>query len=93
MNKIRFYTLPLTLALSCVFNQGIAQPSGYIPVTDAILQSPADQDWLMWRRTLNDWCYSPLDQINTGNVSDIEMAWSLPLNEGSVQEGTPLVYD
>ena len=36
----------------------------FVPVTDAMLQNPAPADWLMWRRTLNSWGYSPLDQID-----------------------------
>ncbi|MCY4074791.1 MAG: PQQ-dependent dehydrogenase, methanol/ethanol family, partial [Acidobacteria bacterium] len=35
----------------------------FVPVTDAMLQDPAPEDWLMWRRTLDGWGYSPLDQI------------------------------
>ncbi len=31
------------------------------PVTDAMLQNPDPADWLMWRRTLDSWGYSPLD--------------------------------
>ena len=30
-----------------------------VPVTDAVLQNPAPEDWLMWRRTLDGWGYSP----------------------------------
>ena len=30
-------------------------PSEFVPVTDAILQNPADGDWLTWRRTLDSW--------------------------------------
>lgn len=62
------------------------------PVTDSYLQAPADEDWPMWRRTLNGWGCSPLAQIGRHNVGELELAWSLPLNEGAVQEGTPLVY-
>ena len=36
----------------------------FIPVTDATLQEPSPDDWLMWRRTLDGWGYSPLDQID-----------------------------
>ena len=43
----------------------------FVPVTDAMLQNPAPGDWLMWRRTLNSWGYSPLDQINRDNVGDL----------------------
>lgn len=70
----------------------LAQPA-FVPVTDQMLQDPSPNDWMMWRRTLNSWGYSPLDQISRSNVAGLELAWSLPLNEGSVQEGTPLVYD
>jgi PQQ-dependent dehydrogenase (methanol/ethanol family) len=62
------------------------------PVTDAMLAKPPAADWLMWRGTLNSWGYSPLDQINTGNVGLLQMVWTRPLEPGS-QEGTPLVHD
>ena len=35
----------------------------FVPVTDGILQNPAPEVWLMWRRTLDSWGYSPLDPI------------------------------
>ena len=65
---------------------------GFVPVTDAMLQEPDPGDWLMWRRTLDSWGYSPLDQINRDNVAELRMVWTRPLAEG-IQEGTPLVYD
>ena len=43
------------------------------PVTDAMLQSPAPEDWLMWRRTLDSWGYSPLDQVTRENVDELRM--------------------
>ena len=36
--------------------------------------------------------YSPLDQIDRGNVGDIRMVWTRALGPG-LQQGTPLVYD
>ncbi|HUQ53941.1 MAG TPA: pyrrolo-quinoline quinone, partial [Gammaproteobacteria bacterium] len=39
------------------------------PVTDAMLQNPDAADWLSWRRTLNHWGYSPLNEINKRNVA------------------------
>ena len=62
------------------------------PVTDAMLAKPDDGDWLMWRRTLNNWGYSPLDQVNRRNVAQLRMVWTRPLTNGD-QEGTPLVHD
>ena len=62
------------------------------PVTDAMLQNPPAGDWLNFRRTLNAWGYSPLDQINRSNVKGLKEAWSRPL-EGFMIEATPLVHD
>ena len=64
----------------------------FVPVTDAMLQSPAPADWLMWRRTLDGWGYSPLDEIDRDNVGALRMVWSRGLTTGR-QTGTPLVYD
>ena len=70
---------------------GQAQVERFTPVTDAMLQNPAPEDWLMWRRTLDSWGYSPLDDINRDNVGDLRMVWSRALTDG-FQSGTPLAY-
>jgi alcohol dehydrogenase (cytochrome c) len=72
---------------------GQAQVERFIPVTDAMLQDPNSSDWLMWRRTLDSWGYSPLDQIDRNNVGDLRLVWSRGLNMPGRQQGTPLVYD
>ena len=64
----------------------------FVPVTDTMLQEPSPDDWLMWRRTLDSWGYSPLDQVNRENVSRLRMVWTRGLAPGR-QEGTPLAYD
>ncbi len=72
-----------------------AQPpsaADFVPVTDAMLHDPDPADWLMWRRTLDSWGYSPLDQVTRENVDELRMVWSRALAPGS-QQGTPLVYD
>ena len=70
----------------------LAQPADdFVPVTDAMLQDPAPGDWLMWRRTLDGWGYSPLDQIDRGNVGELRLVWTHGLAAGS-QQGTPLAY-
>ena len=67
------------------------EDAGFVPVTDEMLQDPAPDDWLMWRRTLDGWGYSPLDQIDRDNVGDLRMVWTRALGAGS-QQGTPLAY-
>jgi alcohol dehydrogenase (cytochrome c) len=69
-----------------------AQRPEFVPVTDEMLKNPDPSDWLMWRRTLDHWGFSPLDQIDRANVRELSLVWTRPLNPG-VQEGTPLVYD
>lgn len=66
--------------------------SDFVPVTDAMLQSPDPEHWLMWRRTLDSWGHSPLEQIDRDNVGNLRMVWTRALGPG-IQEGTPLVYD
>ena len=81
----------------------VAVPSGtegriqstrtFVPVTDATLQKPSPADWLMWRRTLDGWGYSPLDQINRNNVAKLQQVWKRDMMTGGSNEATPLVYD
>ena len=70
-----------------------AQSRGeFVPVTDAMLLDPAPEDWLMWRRTLDGWGYSPLKQIDRDNVGELRLVWTRAMGPGS-QQATPLVYD
>ena len=64
----------------------------FVPVTDAMLRNPDPVDWLNWRRTLNGWGYSPLDQINVENVHQLGLVWSWTMTPG-VSQTTPLVHD
>ncbi len=58
-----------------------AQDAGFAPVTDTELQNPDPDDWLMWRRTLDSWGYSPLDQINRDNVDTMRTVWHHALRD------------
>src|SRR5687767_15982939 len=65
----------------------------FVPVTDAMLQKPDPAHWLMWRRTLDGWGYSPLDEINRNNVAQLRQVWKRDMAGGGSNESTPLVYD
>ena len=78
--------------VSLTLSQAIAQSTAFEPVTDAMIQNPDPKDWLSWRRTLDSWGYSPLDEIDRGNVEDLRLVWVRPLDAGH-QEGTPLVHN
>ena len=84
------YIACTVLLLSLPFTS-VAQDD-FPKVTDAMLQNPADSDWLMWRRTLDSWGYSPLDQIDRSNVDQLRMVWTRDLEIGT-GEITPLAYN
>jgi alcohol dehydrogenase (cytochrome c) len=66
--------------------------AGYTPVTQAELANPAPEDWPAWRRSHLGLGYSPLDQITTGNVGQLRIAWAQALPAG-VNMNEPLVRD
>ena len=67
----------LCLALApLALTTALAQERAFVPVTDAMLANPDPAHWLMWRRTLNGWGYSPLDEIDRDNVADLELVWT-----------------
>jgi alcohol dehydrogenase (cytochrome c) len=63
-----------------------------VPVTDEMLWKPDPANWLSWRRTLDGWGYSPLDQIDRSNVSRLRMVWGRGMASGTI-EATPLIYN
>jgi alcohol dehydrogenase (cytochrome c) len=69
-----------------------AQVRDYRLVTEATLRNPAAGDWLHWRRTDSAWGYSPLDQINRQNASQLQLAWSWAMDDTGAQEAAPLVH-
>lgn len=65
--------------------------ASYKPVTADRLLKPEDSDVLMIRRTYDGWGYSPLAQINAGNVARLQPVWSFATGAVSGHEATPLV--
>ena len=63
---------------------------GFTPVSSAELASPPDGDWLHWRGSPGSTGYSPLSQINTENVHDLQLAWVWALPDGSRYRTAPL---
>ena len=91
MRLIQFQSLVLLAFAAVVPVMAQPAPAPFVPVTDAILQNPDPADWLMWRRTLNSWGFSPLTQINRANVKNLRMVWTRGMGPG-IQEATPLIY-
>ncbi len=63
-------------------------------VNAAALMEAAPAEWLSYGRDQAETHYSPLDQINAGNVDRLELAWSWEIPKtGARLEATPLVSD
>jgi alcohol dehydrogenase (cytochrome c) len=79
-----------TLGVTCVLAQ---DASSMRDVTDARLQNPEPENWLMFRRTYNGWGYSPLKDINTRNVDNLKVAWTLSTGVTEGHQSPPIVND
>jgi alcohol dehydrogenase (cytochrome c) len=66
----------------------------YVPVTDAMLRDPDPGDWLMIRRNYQAWSHSPLTQIDTANVKQLQLVWSWAMNDSTAaNEPTPIIHN
>jgi len=62
---------------------------------NALLSADKDpNNWVMYHQSYNSWHYSPLDQINTGNVKDLKLLWMHTPGAGKRGiQSFPLVID
>ena len=74
------------------FVESVASSS---PVTGSRIEGANDSpgEWLSHGRTYDEQRFSPLDQINADNVSDLGLDWYLDLDFRRGVEATPLVAD
>src|SRR4051812_17543986 len=66
------------------------------PVNDVALKNAGNTgtEWISYGLTPGETRYSPLNQINTSNVSRLGLAWSYDIGTGGGnQEATPLVWN
>src|SRR5262245_34482381 len=78
------------------FRKGLAvsgRVKNFVPVTDEMLRKPDPGDWLMFRGNYQGWSYSPLKEITSVNVGDLELAWVWAMSEGGANQSHPLVHN
>ncbi len=94
--------IALFFLLTVFVGQNQAQQLLQAPVTPAFtpvswerLMNAADEpeNWLMYSATLDAQRHSRLTQVNTGNVSNLELKWAYQIPEIDRAETTPLVVD
>ena len=84
------------LLASAVMLPGIAAGDGhghYSSVTDERLVNPEPHNWLMYRGNYQGWGYSPLDQINQGNVAGLRPVWTFSTSVGEGHQSPAIVND
>ncbi|MFN4135419.1 MAG: PQQ-dependent dehydrogenase, methanol/ethanol family [Novosphingobium sp.] len=90
--------LPLAAALLplAACNTGGGGSGGSIAasgVTDALIAAAPEGEWLSYGRDYGEQRFSPLTQINDGNVGQLGLAWFHDLETARGQEATPLMHD
>lgn len=61
------------------------------PVTDEVLANPEPGDWPSYGRTIENYRYSPLDQITKDNVGQLTLVWARAMEPGNM-EAAPIEY-
>src|ERR1019366_5207557 len=81
--------LPVSSLMLCA-----AVPASSQVTSDRVLKAQQEpQNWLTYSGNYASWRYSPLDQINAGNVRRIQTQWVYQIAEKGVFETSPLVVD
>jgi quinohemoprotein ethanol dehydrogenase len=91
----RILTSGLVLIAVGFVTFGSAQQPAPRPVDDAALAAPEARqgDWLSYGRDYYEQRFSPLTEINDGNVSQLGLAWQFETATDRGLEATPLVID
>ena len=87
--RIQFRTLCLGLFLAALAGNAAATV-----IDDAALNKASDgSNWAAWGRTFDEQRFSPLDEINTKNVSKLGLAWTLDFDNIWNVSSQPLAVD
>jgi len=98
MNKLSLLICGIFLALPLQAQedpfQTVITPA-FSPVTwERLVNAQSEpENWMMYSGTLDSQRYSRLDQINTGNVTELEMKWSYQIPVIDRAETVPTVVD
>ena len=81
----------LNVAASVALGAAVALP-GVVSANDEVMALSQDpNNWVMWGRTYDGQRYSPLNQINSENVGNLQVAWTFSTGVLRGHEGGPLV--
>ncbi len=81
----------LAVATIVGMGAGASWALDYSTVTQERLNKPEAENWLMYRGNYEGWGYSPLEQINAGNVKKLRPAWTLSTGVLEGHQAPPIV--
>src|SRR5206468_7002178 len=95
MSVLIRFVLAALVVLGFWLTSGPALAADWRDVTDdRLLNAGSDgANWLMYNRTYSGWRFSPLDQVNTGNVKKLVPKWIFAGGTLGDQQTTPIVND
>jgi alcohol dehydrogenase (cytochrome c) len=67
--------------------------TGWLNEKRLLMSQDDPSTWLMYGRNYAGWRYSPLKQINAGNVARLRTQWIFQTSNAGKMETTPLIYD
>jgi quinohemoprotein ethanol dehydrogenase len=94
--RIAFTTRPWLSALAATAATLCAAVAAHAATTvdNAVLANEADgSNWPAFGRTFSEQHFSPLDQINSGNVQHLGLAWSFDVNDVWNVSSVPVAVD
>jgi PQQ-dependent dehydrogenase (methanol/ethanol family) len=89
--KFRSVIPAVALVLSACSNT--AQQPGQVTEARLLAAEEDGDNWLSHGRTYAEQRFSPLTDINAGNVSQLTLAWAVEFDTNRGQEATPVVVD
>jgi quinohemoprotein ethanol dehydrogenase len=90
---MRLTALALAALISLAACGKSASPPVTEGVTDAMIASAPEGEWLTYGGDYAEQRFSPLNQITDQNVGQLGLAWSADLDTARGQEATPLMHD
>ncbi|MFN3472767.1 MAG: PQQ-dependent dehydrogenase, methanol/ethanol family [Blastomonas sp.] len=81
------------LVAACSGGDAQSDGKGTTGIDGARIIQADGAEWLSYGRTYDEQRFSPLDQINPGNIGELGLAWYADMDTTRGQEATPLVID
>ncbi|NKC11243.1 MAG: PQQ-dependent dehydrogenase, methanol/ethanol family [Gammaproteobacteria bacterium] len=95
MAKLKFHHLGVAAVIGCLPFASVqaGEVPNYRDVSQERLEDPEPHNWLMYRGNYEGWGYSPLAEINSGNVDTLRPVWTFSTGVTEGHQSPPIVND